>query len=593
MRHCTQCGSQLAQGIRFCGECGAPAGAQTPPPAQPTVPRPASAPAGPPGSGRVMPPSPPPPSALASGAGGGTVALPFDWRRIVVGNWIGAAVVGVAAAMVSGVLGLALALLAKPEDFGLANTLTLATVTATGAFGADLKATGSEGFFVGGDGVAYGGAFPLTVTLIASAVAVLLFRRITRGYDSGLAAVGDAARAALIFGLALFVPTLVFRSDNEELGRGWAGEFDVGSVGAQVSFGANAPGALFLGFLVMFTLLALTTLTRTELWAGRLSRVQAWVAAPIRAAAMLLVLSPLAGAVGYAMIALFGEDSYEEFADGEARATAALMIGYAANAGVWLMTLGVGAPMGARGEDSEGASDQQFERLWGSVTEDEPGLWVAPFVVVAVFTFLALRVVRSARADQTDPRPFGHLPDARLGGAADGHGVTPLRALGVWLLSLVVVVPWLVRLSSLHGSGNAEFSGSDEPYEFSGSFGPDAVQTTLLIVLVAVMVAFVVALTSGVLSPEAMRAGLSKVSAAVQNPPGSVPGHQQPPSATPPSATPLSATPLSAPPPSAPPPSAPPPAGPWPPSTPPTDPPSYGQAPPGPGPAEPPQPRQQ
>lgn len=522
--YCTSCGAGLDSATKFCAQCGTPhtAGAQ-PPTAGASGPI-APSPTGTDAPGRVLPPAATSPRTDSGRAGTPTPLVLPDWRTLVVGNWVGAAVVAAGTAAVAGVLAMMLALLAKPTDFGLDNTLTLATVIATGAFGADLKAAGSasdSGF--SGDVTMFAAMAPLLVLLVAVAVGVWLFRRITSGYPSGLLAVGDAARAALIFGFFLLVPALVFTATNDEMGRGWGQELTADSLGVEASIGANPVGAFFMGFLVLFAVLVGAALLRGDWWTGRVATAQRWVAGPVRGAATLLVLSPLAGLVAYAAVLLFGEDTDTEATDGW-RPVIAAMIGLVPNAGLWMLSLGTGAPLGATGEATDEPVSRDYERLWGAITDDEPGLRVAPAVALLLLAAVAWVVLRSAdhayRAAQ--------LNDASTtpGAPATGAVPSPAAALVAWVVSLLVVVPVLIRWSSGHASVDSHFGEGSrrEAYSASGVFGPDVVQTTLLVVLAAALVALALALATGVLHPQTLKAGLARFGASVQSTPGAARG---------------------------------------------------------------------
>lgn len=469
MTHCTHCAAQLPDSGRFCAECGTPT---------------TSAPDA--GPGRVLPPAPAPGTRAAP-------ALSFDWRALLVGNWVGAGLVALATAFTTGLLGMLLALLAKPEDFGLSNTLTLATLIATGAFGADLRAEGSEDGYLAIEGSATLGAVPLTITLVAIAVAVVGFRRITRHHTSGLRAVGDAARTALLFGVALLVPALVFRTDNDELGRGWARELSAGSSGIDASVGADAAGAFFVGMVLLLIVLAASTLLRRDLWSGPMARVQALVAAPLAGLATLAALLPVAGVIGYLSLGLFGEETDTDLTSDDLGAFVALLVGYAGNAGFHVLTLGVGSRVGAVGRASGEPSSSEWERLWGQVTEEEPGLWVSPLVMLAVLLVSTLVVLRRT----------------------DREGALP--TLGAWLVGLVVVVPLLSRLASLHLSGSAAVEG--EEFDGSAYVGPDGLQTTVLLVLVAALVALALALSRGLVDAASLRRGVARSLRGLQSAP--------------------------------------------------------------------------
>ena len=104
MRYCSNCGTQGTDGQAYCGACGTPFPAdstqairqsQPPPPPQPPLQTPLQS--------RYAPqPQPPPqtwprtqtqPAAPRPGYQYGAPRMPdFDWRKIVVGNWVGAAI---------------------------------------------------------------------------------------------------------------------------------------------------------------------------------------------------------------------------------------------------------------------------------------------------------------------------------------------------------------------------------------------------------------------------------------------------------------------------------------------------------------------
>ena len=377
------------------------------------------------------------------------------------------------------VLSGALALVAKPADFGLGNTLTLATLIAAGAFGANLNA---DARFQGTDAAASLGMFPLTVTVIALATGVLVFRRVVARYPSAVPAIGDAVRASVIFALGLLVPTLLFHSDNDELGRGWGAELAARNLDLRATVGADSAAALLLGFLILVIVLLGTVLIRRELWPARFHRIYDWVVAPFYGIATTFLLLPFAGIVGLVAIMLFGENSVSDYdpTGDDTMAISALVFALLASGGTWVIGLGSGASIGYRGETTDSPAENDWEHLWGTITEDEPGLWVAPIVLLSILFLSAASVVRRV---PTRNRVLGNL--------------------AVWAASMLVVIPLLVRLSAAHaefevtdsGRGARALGGDD----FSATLyaGLDGVQATFLVFLVAVLVALAVAWRSG------------------------------------------------------------------------------------------------
>jgi hypothetical protein len=381
-------------------------------------------------------------------------------------------------------------------------------VIATAAFGSDLVME------VKGEQVdtAFSLAlYPLTVTVIAVAVAVVVFRRMLGSYESPYLALGDAARSALIFGLGLFVPALVFRSDNEETGRGWGEALSVREFGGETEFGSYAASALFLGFLLFFTVLALTILMRRDWRQAGFRRVQAWAVAPLYGHATTFFLLPAVGFVGWLLLG-FGEPSLTENDptgdDLQARLT--LVFGMLASGGLWLLSLGAAGSVGTSTESTGDPDENDWSHLWGQITEDEPGLWAAPLLLVAVLVCSAVVVVRRSEAG------------------------TAMRQLLVWVGSLLVVVPLLVHFSGAHFRGEASFLG--EEYEVDSYLGAHGVQATFYITGVALLVAAVVAALTGTLDLAKLRrdvsAGLSSLQ--TQRATTTAPGPSHPPPSSPP-----------------------------------------------------------
>ncbi len=482
---CAQCGHETPGSTRFCPHCGqprelepahqtVPLAAATPPPAESSSPVPSSS--------RTLPPP-------ATGTDRPGVPS-LDLSRILVGNWLGAGLVAASALLASGLLALALALLGKPTDFGLDNSLTFVATLMTSAFGADLSAE----FAVSGfEADATIGAFPLTITIAALAVALLVFRRVTVGYTRGIDAVADAARSSLIFGLALMVIALVFRSDTREFGRGWGAELSR-SFDARIAYGADAAGAFFLGFLILFVTLAGACFVRGGWWSPRVDRARDWLAAPLYGVGVFGALLPVAGVIGLVLLLVSG-DAFDEATDptGEdLRITIALVVGTLASGGMWLLGLGAGGAFGTRSGGTDGdASDTHH---LAHFTDESPALWAAPVVVVGVLVATCLMVARRAARDRVLPN------------------------LLVWVGLVLVTTPVFVRLSGLHAS--MDLSGRGEEYEGWGSIGLVGWQATVLLTLVALACALVVAWRTGSLDVDRVRAQAKDLGRRVQSNPG-------------------------------------------------------------------------
>jgi hypothetical protein len=405
-----------------------------------------------------------------------------DLTRLLRGNWVGAAKVALVVLATAGLASLALALLAKPADFGIDNTLTLVAVIMAGAFGADLVV---DGRFEGYEGAASGGWIPLTVTVLTFVAAIWAYRRMVRTYPGPWPAIADAARVALLVAVPLGVIALVFRSGGHEYGRGWAGDLTAELSGDdRLVIGASAAGAFFLGLVHVFVVLALVAVCRRDWWTGRAALVVDWLRAPLLGLATMTALLPLAGLIGFGLLMFGGNDlSDESLSTDDTMAVIALVVGYLANGGAMLVALGSLASLGSNGQSSEG-NDSEMHRLWWYADAghgDEPGLWAAPLVTVLLLVAGAYVVARASRSRET-----------------------MLRDLLVWAASMLVFVPLLVRVSSGHGT--FAISGDGEEFDASGYVGPEGWQVTLMFLLLALVVALVVARLRGVLDTSRLRA---------------------------------------------------------------------------------------
>ncbi|MBB6626380.1 zinc ribbon domain-containing protein [Nocardioides sp. KIGAM211] len=538
MPTCARCGTQNPDGHRFCGGCGQPL---VPASAAPSAPRatregsPASAarspyarpvpgaadpaddpvaetapyrrsslvpPAGPP----VLPPAPStapyaagPVDRVGSGPSGPGAGPAFDWQRLVRGNWRGAGLTALTAFGIAGVLSLVLAVLAKPVDFGVDNGLSLVATLLGATFGADLvlhldqPERGKELYS------AHLGVVSLTVALVALVAAVYVFRRVTARYPKPLDAVLDAARAGLLLGLGVMVCAIVFRADNDEMGRGWGAMLATRATGIEATWGASVAGALLLSALVLFATLALASLAvRPDGWPAPVERAREWLAAPLYGLATILLTLPVAGLIGLLLLIVTGSElSDNDPTDDDLSAAIALIVGLLASGGFWLLALGGGAGFGSSSHESgasfSASTDRSGVHRLAYYADDTPGLWAAPVVLVAVLLLAAYVVVRRSSA------PARVLPN-----------------LAVWVATLLVVLPLLARVTSLQGGIDSDNAPG---YHAGFRLGVTGWETTLLLTLVGLVCAVLVALLTGSVDRAGLRAGASGLAGRLQSDP--------------------------------------------------------------------------
>jgi hypothetical protein len=490
MTSCPHCGAQLAQASPYCPHCGGALELTTadvpPPDAALTMPisaarvQQASMPApAPPPAPSLPPPAPDGPRGLAPAG--------FDWVRLVRGNWLGAGLVAGLTVGTAGLLAVVMTALAKPTDFGLDNSLTLVASILNGSFGADLVAQfRSSGESIHGSV----GAIPLTVTVLALLVGVITFRRVTAGYDNVVDAVLDAVRASLVLAVALMVIALAFRADSREFGRGWGTQlahlFDT-----RIRYGPSIHASFLLGFVTLLVPLLGSVWVRRSLWPDRLAGAARILVAPVYGLATLLVLLPVAGLVGLALMLATGDTLQNaDPTSHDFLASASLFFGLLASGGFWLLSLGAGGSFGEHGSTTGEPSTSSYDHL-GHFAGQDPGLWAAPVVMVAVFAAATWVVVRRAPSRESIQ-----------------------SNLLVWTLLVLVTTPLLVRLTSIHAAISARGERA------SGSIGVHGWQTTLLLTLVTCLCSVVAAWRCGVLDLSRLR----EAGRRLQTNPGQRPG---------------------------------------------------------------------
>ena len=469
MPYCAHCGSPTAEAAAFCTQCGRqivpepPATAAQPQPADPSMTQPLRAqPPAPEGAARVLPPAP-----TVEGPGaqapvrnvGDPVDLQAIARRLLGGDWRGPALVAATAVGVAGILSTIVALLVKPTDFGLDNSLTLVAWLTTAAFGANLNV---DARITGASVQADISAASLTITLLSLACAVLVFRRVTAKHPNAGAALFDAVRAALLTAAPLTIIALVFRADGKEFGRGWGNEL-ANLFDARLAFAPSAVGAFFGGLLVVLLTLVCATLFRRDWWPLRLQQAADLLTAPAYGVATFALLLPVVGLLGLVLTLLTGETVQDsDPTDGSIWNSLGLFFALLGNGGYWFLGLGTGAGFGARGSDSDGTSSDQEVHHLAHYANDAWGLWLAPLVVLAVVVVTTRAVVRRS--------PREHL----------------VRDLIIWVGLVLLTSPVWTYASGLHAG--MDVAGMGQTYSAHGTIGVVGWQVTLLMTFVTALV---------------------------------------------------------------------------------------------------------
>ena len=376
-------------------------------------------------------------------------------------------------------LSTASALLLRPDGMTSSDTVSLTVALVGATFGAGYSGShervmdsSSATFELAAHGT------PLLFTLVALSVMTALFKRRTARCSSVTPAIGDALLAALLTAVPVFVISLVVRDDAESITSLFTGEGR-----GEGSYGVSRPGALLGTLVLVFTVLVLSCVTRRD-WLGESSRLHDLLAAPLRGLVALLWSLPVLGILGFALVLIPAGDAdsvrWEHVRDDKALA-AGIAITASGNAGLELLGLGLGAPVGVTAEfggvaqamadsanDGHGIGPLERTRVltWA---KREPGLGVAPILALAALATAAFRVL--SRSTRTRRK-------------AD---------LTRWVIALGCSAPLLAWFGSVRYLGESRFQseGGLPPLSAGASwtFGLDPLQFTIALVLGAAAMA--------------------------------------------------------------------------------------------------------
>lgn len=549
MSQCPQCGTATTVGQPFCGACGASLTAQAPAPDEgqtqirPGGPQQGQPPAQqppaqqPPQQWGQQPPAPqnppqqqwgqqPPQQQGNTGPqqaygqpqqqqwgqqtpgqpqqqwgqpqqGGGT-GPNFDFSKLLVGNWVGMAMVAGAAFGVALILGLLFAF-TTADDLDVASALAAGLLLTGAAFGADLIQD------EGNDVTTSLGQYPLLATVLAFGVGIYLFRRTTANYSKVTDALIDAVRAALILAGLVFVLSIVMKIWEPDV-KGYEGsgsdsdDFDflgapLGMTNGETTMSIG--GAIFLPFVLLLLLLALTCFVRRDWLGEKLSVVHDFVAAPLWGFATLITATLPAGLL-YMIAIIAGEKDARGFSQ------AMSLLGNLPGIGLHMIGLGSLSKLGY----SVSSSDDDAEDFYSDMIEEQGGepAWIGDFAGdhgALFWTALLVGIPALAAAVW--------MVVKRSTGKAN-----PLFNVGVYLGSLLIIVPLLVRFSNLHLTS----SDDDDSVTFAGGLAGG--NTLLLFLVFSLVAAAIILVVTGNLDVNALKAKAQSF----QGQPGQ-PGQQQ------------------------------------------------------------------
>ncbi|HEX3930951.1 MAG TPA: hypothetical protein VHW64_09615 [Nocardioides sp.] len=345
----------------------------------------------------------------------------LDITQILTGDWPGAALTALATLLTAFVASALLVALMHPDGVGVRGFLTVVTLITGSAFGGNTTGHVSDQ----GPGTISVGAYPLTVTVLALAVATVLLSRQLRRYPDWTGAAIHAVRTALVFAAGIVVLTLVFRStlfipatfgDVSNRVTQDNGTFALESG----TWSSHAGGAAAVGVLFLLLIAAGLILMRDDTLPPAVVLVRGWVAGPLRSIGVLVAGSVALGAI--AAVVLFVKDS-----NTHNTSSIAIWLAILPNLGITALYTGAGA--GLHYVTHAGKYHLTTSQHLTHFTDHlSPVLWGLPVLTLVVFGASALFLAYRSG-------PGGIQADM-------------LR----WLVALVVATPILVHLAAYHAT---------------------------------------------------------------------------------------------------------------------------------------------
>ncbi|MCL2781017.1 MAG: hypothetical protein FWD74_05930 [Actinomycetia bacterium] len=412
--------------------------------------------------------------------------------RIGAWDWWGPARVAGSILGVSGVLAVVLGLAMRPTvaggGFGSRTTIVYLEWLWASAFGTDLafhvSFDGDSSLIPNGANVSYGfGLFPLAITIAALAVGVFVFRRVSAAYTSGRDLVLFSLRTALITATPILILSwLVYNDASGLLGAlnadsGVTGDL-LGGIDPTLSgvvharVGTTSLGAFLAAVAIVFAVLSLSIVTRDGILTGPWATLREWMIGPVTGIGALAVVLVPAGWIAAVVVKLSGITGVGPLNAHQWLNIIALGIIYGGNIGLWAASLGSLSSFGVTA--SAGGSGSSTSRGVGWIAGNvSGGAWIALGIAPAALALTAWWIARGAR----------HRPGAQR-----------LR-LVTWAVSLLVGVPFLAYLSSIHLGMAVGASGMNASMGMSA--GPSRWSSAFLVCLYAMIIAVLVGAFSG------------------------------------------------------------------------------------------------
>ena len=347
---------------------------------------------------------------------------------------------------------------AGAQKLDAVSALWTGLIQAGNAFGPDTIITPSDDF--GGDYSANIGQFPLLATVWRSASRRSSSAGSPPRYTSATTALIDAGRAAVILALLVTLTAILLTIVDPKI-KGYDDEGGGGAPGATSGLGLadekqgiSIAGSIFLPMLLLFVVLAIVVFMRRDWLGERLGRGHDWIAAPFAGIAVV-VLGLFGAGLIYLIAILVGEKDTRGFAE------VVRLIAILPALGMRLLGLGVFSKFGTTADGDEeliGDESDEWDRLGGFADDHGALFWIAPLVAIAIAVLGVWTVVKRSAGKSA-----------------------VLRNVAVYSGLLLIVLPFLIRMSNIHYGVDVEVD--KESYDATYFAGVDGFQTTLLFFL--------------------------------------------------------------------------------------------------------------
>jgi len=363
-------------------------------------------------------------------------------------------------------------------------------------FGANMSLTMSASGFgsLSGHVTLTLGFVPLGFTVIALAAMILVWRRVTLSYTSVSTIIIDAVRAAIVAAVLMLIVALATTSSVSD-----SSDF---SGGITMKLGTSAVSAFFSTLLVVAVVLILAGLAGRNLFSAKLAPFAQAVGAAVKGLAAFIVVLAVGGLiVGIVAVTINTNNLSSDLPTGGSLTGLMYLVvlAYAGTFGLFSAALG---SFGSVQASLNGQAIPDASAGLSDLASANGALWLlvlVPIIALAAGAYLAVR---------------GHFTrnDA-------------LKALGAFCVSLLIAVPIIGHFANIRMGFSASgalanqfssqfgdlFDSLGLPYgmasnSLSMSAGANLVTATFLIFLFGLVVSFLVALASGVVTTSQLSA---------------------------------------------------------------------------------------